>query len=48
MKIMFYSQDWEKKYVHQNWSQVLQENVTLDEVHNISVFILCVCVYSVL
>ena len=25
-------QDWEKKYIHPNWSQVLQENFTLEEV----------------
>ena len=26
------SQDWEKKYIHKDWFQVLQENYTLEQV----------------
>lgn len=29
---IFTSQDWERKYIHPNWSQVLQENVTVEQV----------------
>ena len=32
MSFSLYLQDWEKKYIHPNWSQVLQENVTLEQV----------------
>lgn len=30
-------QDWERKYIHVNWSQVLQDNFTVEEVYCVSV-----------
>lgn len=40
----FSFQDWEKKYIHPNWSQVLQDNFTLEQVYilvYIPIHVLC-------
>ena len=30
--VLAVSQDWERKYIHSNWSQFVQDNFTVEQV----------------